>query len=212
MRLNQPSEIPFSWSVRSGEKILNPKNHAPDTLAHLSHILSAQTIETPIFKFYSMNKKSIKKFTGLFIFFFAGIAVAFAQMPQQTVQPADPASVTDTEMEQFAGVFVELQTMNQQIQQEMVTAVQEEGIEVQRFNEIMNAQQDPNQEVDATQEELELFAAAGQAIQQIQQGAQQDMQKVITDSELSLPRYQSIMAALQNDAGLQQRLQEEIQQ
>jgi hypothetical protein len=159
-----------------------------------------------------MNTRSIKKFTGLFLFFFAGIAVAFAQMPQQTVQPADPESVTDTEMEQFAGVFVELQTMNQQIQQEMVTAVQEEGIEVQRFNEIMNAQQDPNQEVDATQDELELFAAAGQAIQQIQQSAQQDMQKVITESELSLPRYQSIMAALQNDAGLQQRLQEEIQQ
>jgi len=159
-----------------------------------------------------MNTRTIKKFTSLFLFFFAGIAMAFAQMPQQTIEPADPASVTDTEMEQFAGIFAELQVMNQQIQQEMVTAVQDEGIEVQRFNEIMNAQQDPNQEVDATQEELETFAAAGQAIQQIQQGAQQDMQKVITDSELSLPRYQSIMAALQNDAGLQQRLQEEIQQ
>jgi hypothetical protein len=159
-----------------------------------------------------MNTRSIKKFTSLFIFLFAGIAVAFAQMPQQTVQPADPASVTDTEMEQFAGVFVELQTMNQQIQQEMVTAVQEEGIEVQRFNEIMNAQQDPNQEVDATQDELENFAAAGQAIQQIQQSAQQDMQKVITDSELSLNRYQAIMAAMRNNTGLQQRLQEQIQQ
>ncbi len=159
-----------------------------------------------------MNTRSIKKITSLFIFFFTGVAVAFAQMPQQTVQPADPASVTDTEMEQFAGVFVELQTMNQQIQQEMMTAVQEEGIEVQRFNEIMNAQQDPNKEVDATQEELELFAAAGQAIQKIQRSAQQDMQKVITDSEISLNRYQSIMAAMQNDAGLQQRLQEQIQQ
>lgn len=159
-----------------------------------------------------MSTSSIKKFTSLFIFFFAGIAVAFAQMPQQTIEPADPASVTDTEMEQFAGVFVELQTMNQQIQQKMMTAVQEEGIEVQRFNEIMNAQQDPNQEVDATQQELETFAAAGQAIQQIQQSAQQDMQKVITDSELSLDRYQAIMAAMRNDAGLQQKLQEQIQQ
>ena len=212
MRLNQPPEIPFFWSVQSGEKILNPKNYTPDTRDHFSHILPAQTDETPIFKFYSMNKKSIKKITGLFIFFFAGIAFAFAQMPQQTLQPADPESVTDTEMEQFAGVFVELQTMNQQIQQEMMTAVQEKGIEVERFNEIMNAQQDPNKKVDATQKELETFAAAGQAIQQIQQSAQQDMQKVITDSELSLPRYQSIMAAMRNDTGLQQRLQEQIQQ
>lgn len=212
MRLNQPPEIPFLWSVGSGEKMVNLKNHTPHTRSHFSHIFSPQLVEIQILKFYNMNKKSIKKFTSLFIFFFMGIAVAFAQMPQQTVQPADPASVTDTEMEQFAGVFVELQTMNQQIQQEMVTAVQEEGIEVQRFNEIMNAQQDPNKEVDATQEELELFAAAGQAIQKIQQSAQQDMQKVITDSELSLPRYQSIMAAMRNDSGLQQRLQEQIQQ
>lgn len=159
-----------------------------------------------------MRTRSIKKFTSLFLLFFAGIALAFAQMPQQTVEPADPAGISDTEMEQFAGVFVELQSLNQQIQQKMVTAVQEEGIEVQRFNEIMNAQQDPNQEVDATEEELETFAAAGQAIQQIQQGAQQDMQKVITDSELSLDRYQSIMAAVQTDADLQQKLQEQIQQ
>lgn len=212
MRLNQPAEISFSWSVGSGKKMVNQKIHTSHTRSHFSHIFSPQLVETQIFKIYSMYTRSIKKFTGLFIFFFMGIAVAFAQMPQQTVQPADPESVTDTEMEQFAGVFVELQTMNQQIQQEMVTAVQEEGIEVQRFNEIMNAQQDPNKEVDATEEELELFAAAGQAIQQIQQSAQQDMQKVITDSELSLPRYQAIMAAMQNNADLQQRLQKQIQQ
>ena len=159
-----------------------------------------------------MNTRSIKRITSLFIFFFAGIAVAFAQMPQQTIQPADPAGISDTEMEQFAGVFVELQSMNQQIQQKMMTAVQDEGIEVQRFNEIMNAQQDPNKEVDATEEELELFASAGQAIQQIQQKAQQDMQKVITESKLSLQRYQAIMAAVRNDSGLQQKLQEQIQQ
>ncbi|MFW5773629.1 MAG: DUF4168 domain-containing protein, partial [Tangfeifania sp.] len=128
-----------------------------------------------------MRTKSIKRFTGLFIFFFAGIALTFAQNPQETVEPADPAGISDTEMKQFAGVFTELQALNQQIQQEMVTAVQEEGIEVQRFNEIMNAQQDPNQEVDATEEELETFAAAGQAIEQIQQEAQQDMEKVITE-------------------------------
>ncbi len=159
-----------------------------------------------------MRTRSIKKITSLFLFFFAGIAIAFAQMPQETIEPADPASISDTELEQFAGVFTKLQTMNQQIQQKMATAVEEEGIEVQRFNEIMNAQQDPNQEVDATEEELEKFAAAGQAIQEIQQSSQQDMQKVITDSELSLERYQSIMATLQNDAGLQERLQEKIQQ
>ena len=159
-----------------------------------------------------MSTRSIKKFTGLFIFFFAGIAVAFAQMPQQNIEPADPNGISDTEMEQFAGVFVELQTMNQQIQQKMITAIQEEGIEVQRFNEIMNARQDPDKELDATEEELTTFAAAGQSIQQIQQNAQQDMQKVITDSELSLNRYQAIMAAVRNNTGLQQKLQEQIQQ
>jgi hypothetical protein len=151
-----------------------------------------------------------KKMTSLLIFFFLGIAGLFAQLPQQPQQPQqqpEATDVSDGEMEQFAAVFSEMQSLDQAIQQKMMGALQEEGIAAERFNEIMKAQQDPNEEVDASQEELEQFAAASQAIQKIQQDVQEDMQKIILDNDLTVERYQEIMMAVRSDPELQQALQ-----
>ncbi len=151
----------------------------------------------------------VTRMIALFSLIFVGMAGAYGQMPQE---PAPAEDVSDGELGKFAVVFTETQTLNQQIQQEMMTAVQEEGLEVQRFNEIMEAQQDPNKEMDASEEEIAMFAAASQAIQEIQQEAQADIQKVISDNGLTVQRYQAIMMALRDDADLQQRLREQMEE
>ena len=151
----------------------------------------------------------VTRMIALFSLFFFGMAAAYGQMPQQ---PAPAEDVSDGELGKFAVVFTETQTLNQQIQQEMMTAVQEEGLEVQRFNEMMEAQQDPNKELDASEEEIAMFAAVSQALQKIQQEAQKDIQKVISDNGLTVQRYQSIMMALRNDTDLQQRLREQMEE
>lgn len=151
----------------------------------------------------------LKKMYFIVVFFFLSISGIFAQLPQQ---PTQPAEVSDAELVQFASAFNKIQSIDQQLQQKMLAAVQNEGIDVQKFNEILNAQQDPNQEVDATEEELKKFASAHKAVEQIQNQAQQDMQKVITDNKLTVPRYQDIMMAIQSDPDLQQKLQKLIEE
>lgn len=151
----------------------------------------------------------LKKLYSVILVFSLSLTAAFAQMPQQ-VEPA--ADVSDNEMEQFAAAFQGIQQIDQELQPELVKAVQEEGIEVQRFNEIMNAQQDPNQEMDADEAELQKFASASREIEEIQTRAQKEMEEVVTKSGLGLERYQAIMAALQSDAELQQRLQQMMQE
>jgi hypothetical protein len=94
----------------------------------------------------------------------------------------------------------------------MVQIVEDEGIEVQRFNEIMNAQQDPNQEVDASEDELIKFASANREIEEIQTRAQREMMEKIAESGLSVDRYQEIMVAVRNDSALQQKLQSSMQE
>jgi len=152
-----------------------------------------------------------KKLYSLILIFTMAASVAFAQVPQQMPQQQE-IDVSDGEINQFASVFVELQSMNQGVQQEMMSAVEEEGIEVQRFNQIMQAQQDPNREVDANEEELQNFAKASQAVEQIQAKVQKEMEKVITKNDLTVQRYQQIMMAVRTDTELQQRLQQKIQQ
>lgn len=153
-----------------------------------------------------------KKLVGLILVFSFGVASVFAQVPQQMPQQGQTTEVSDSELEKFALAFTKIQSIDQQIQQKMVSAVQEEGVDVQRFNEMLNAQQDPDKELDATEEELKNFAAANKAIEEIQGTAQQDMQQVISDSELTVQRYQEIMAALRNDSELQQKLQQIIEE
>lgn len=146
----------------------------------------------------------LKKMYVIVVFFVLGITSIFAQIPQQ---PAQPIDVSDAEIVQFASAFTKIQSIDQHVQQKMLAALQDEGIEVQKFNEILNAQQDTNQEVTASEDELEKFAAAHKSIEQIQNQAQQDMQKVIIDNKLTVPRYQEIMMAIQSDPELQQKLQ-----
>jgi hypothetical protein len=152
-----------------------------------------------------------KKMYGLFFIFLMGVSVVFAQVPQQMPQQ-QTTEVSDDEMEQFALAFVEIQNIEQKIQPEMVQIVEDEGIEVQRFNEIMNAQQDPNQEVDASEDELIKFASANREIEEIQTRAQREMMEKIAESGLSVDRYQEIMVAVRNDPALQQKLQSSMQE
>jgi len=151
-----------------------------------------------------------KKLYGLFFIFLMGITAVSAQFPQQ--MPAQQTTeVSDGEMEQFALAFAGIQAVEQQVQPKLVKTVQDKGLEVQRFNEIMNAHQNPNQQVDATDDEMEKFAAASQEIERIQSKAQQDMFKAITEEGLTVERYQEIIAAVRNDETLQQKLQQHME-
>jgi hypothetical protein len=150
----------------------------------------------------------LKKMNSLVIIFLFGVTGIFAQFPQQ---PAQSTEVSDTELKQFASAYTTIQSIQEQLQNKMAFAVQNEGLDVQKFNEILNAQQDPNKEADASEEELEKFDAANKSIEQIQSQAQTDMGKVITDNKLTVPRYQEIMSAVQSDPELQTKLQRLIE-
>jgi hypothetical protein len=149
-----------------------------------------------------------KKLSSLVIIFLFGITGVFAQFPQQ---PAQPTEVSDTELKQFASAYTTIQSIQEQLQNKMAFAVQNEGLDVQKFNEILNAQQDPNKEADASEEELEKFDAANKSIEQIQNQGQKDIEKVITDNKLTVPRYQEIMSVVQSDPELQTKLQKLIE-
>jgi len=150
-----------------------------------------------------------KKMTAFLIFLFLGTTALFAQLPGQ--QQTEPAEIGDGEMEQFAAAYMRIQSINQQLQQKMAGAIQEKGMDIQKFNELFTAAQDPEKEADATEDEQKKFEAARQAIQKIQNEAQQDMQKIIEESGLIIPQYQKIMRAVQTQPELQQKLQEHIQ-
>lgn len=119
--------------------------------------------------------------------------------------------VSDEELGQFASAFQQVQVIDQSSQQEMVKAVEEKNLTVQRYNEIQQATQDPSQQIDATDEELKRVDSVSQGLELIQVKAQEEMQATIIGEGLTVERYQQIIAAIQSDPELQQKIQEYLQ-
>jgi hypothetical protein len=80
-----------------------------------------------------------KYISGVLIVILISVTGAFAQLETQEI-------VSDEELKQFASAVIEIQTINLQAQEKMITTVQEEGLEVERFNEIQLALEDPGQD------------------------------------------------------------------
>ncbi len=113
--------------------------------------------------------------------------------------------VTDKELQQFVAASQYVQAVNQQIQQTMVATIEEEGLGIQRYNEIQQAQQDPNQDANATDQELKQFETATQELQKIQVQAQQQLQEKLNEEGLTENRFQEIGRSLQRDPELQEK-------
>jgi hypothetical protein len=142
------------------------------------------------------------------------------QMPEQSKQnpnpfqqPSQATKVSDKELEQFAEAAQQVQIINQEVQKRMINKLEENELDVQRFNEIQQAQQNPQQEINATKEEIKKYEASSREFEKIQVQAHQKMQQQITASGLTLPRYEEITMILQSDLELQEKFQKiQIQQ
>lgn len=140
-----------------------------------------------------MNFK--RKITLVFVFLFSAM-MTFAQNNK----------ITDDELQKFADAYQQVRLINQSSQQKMMEAISDEDLTVKRFNLINQSEQNPNKEVEATDEEFENYQAAMEAVESIQQNVQAQLQTKIQEAGITLERFQQIANQMKNDKALQQRL------
>jgi hypothetical protein len=153
----------------------------------------------------------LNRLVAILFVFAIGMTGAYAQLPDH-VPGAVSGEVSDEELEQFVQAFKEIQVIEHQVQMEMLNTVQQEGIDVDRFNEYLNAQHDPVQQFNATDEELQRFNEAYHEIEEIHLKAQQDMHEAIEDNNLTLERYREIAMVIQANPELIQKLQQHFEE
>lgn len=124
-------------------------------------------------------------------------------------QPVD-IEVSDEELEKFTEVSMAAQQIQMQSQQEMMSAVEEEGLDIQTYNTIaesrFNEQSDEN--LDVTEEDFEKFDTASAKVEEIQQRVEGEMMEAIENEGMETERFMEINTALQQDQELQQRVQQ----
>ena len=143
-----------------------------------------------------------------------GASTAFAQetLPSQPPQAA-PASpeVSDSQIDSFVSAYQSIQQVQSQAQQEMIAALEAEGLTVEEFQMIAQAQQSPEAS-SVSPEQAEQLAAAAEQISTIEASAQQDIQLAIQAEGLTPEEFNQILTLVQQDPALQEQINQQLAQ
>ncbi|MEX2641215.1 MAG: DUF4168 domain-containing protein [Balneolales bacterium] len=165
-------------------------------------------------KLIMVKKISMNVFTLLFAMTFA--LAAQAQFQQEAPQQ-EPIEVSDGELDTFVEGLVKAQEVQNDSQMKMIELVEDDGLGVEKFNEIHEAmtiamqsgEEEP--EVEASSEEMESYHELSSRIEEISMEADEEITSAIEDEGMEMPRFQEILAAVQTDPELQQQIQQKMQ-
>ena len=119
--------------------------------------------------------------------------------------------VSDTELASFAEVFQEIQEISQQKQQKMVKAIEDEGLDLQRYNAIGRAQQS-GEELEVSEDEIEKLKAINSQLVKINTETNEAIEKKLSPNNLTFERYQEILQLVQKDEELKMKLRDKLQE
>lgn len=121
--------------------------------------------------------------------------------------------VSEEELNKFVETISELEPIQVQLQSDMQKIIQDQDISVERFQQLMQAMQNPQmaQQVEITDEERQQIQEIQPELSDLQMKAQEEMVKKIEDNGMDMQRYQAIMMGAQQDQQLMTRLQSALQ-
>ncbi len=121
----------------------------------------------------------------------------------------NPGGFSDDELKYFANAVVQVISIQQQGQMQMVEQIEAHEMSVQRFNELyMQSQQMPIDDLDFEGDEKESFQEIVDEIENIQMQLESVLVSTIEEEGLSLEKYEEIMAEYQQNPELQQKIQQ----
>jgi len=134
---------------------------------------------------------------------FTLVFVLLASLPLK----AQNRDFSDNELKSFSKVVVEVITIQQNTQREMIAIIQENNLTVPRFNQMMTQAQELGEEgIEGTEEEKRVFFIVANAFDGIQDRMIDELTKAIVSKGLSLERYEAILQLYQSDAEFQARV------
>lgn len=164
-----------------------------------------------------MNNFNLKGSAGKTIILTFALALlftfgAFAQVPMQQGPQQQQQVQTDfdrQELEKFVNVYIKSSEIQQENESVMIQAIEDEDLEINRFNEILTVRQNQQsaEDINATAEEMAAFNNAAEKIMKVQQEAQAEIEQLI-ESEIGGEKYQQIAMAYQQSPEVQEKVNE----
>lgn len=115
---------------------------------------------------------------------------------------------TEEELQSFIDANKQAITVQQSAEQHMMDAIQNEGLDVNKFNEILTSRQNPEMKTEATEEDQAKFDSAVQKVMEIQEKMVSEMENAIKQSGMSIQEYEEMLLAYQQSPKVQQQVNE----
>ena len=114
--------------------------------------------------------------------------------------------ITDAELQKFATAFLGMRSIDENARLEMGQMIKDQGMEIERFNEIYQAKMNPSAELDLSEQVEQKYQEISEQIQKMQDEYAQEKETTISEAGITVERFQQIATQVQNDENLQQRL------
>ena len=150
----------------------------------------------------------IKKSIVFSLVIFMATSVMAQMVPPTQPQPQElPSDYTDQELKKFVSAVVQVMAIQEEGQMQMVEAIEENNITIDRFNEmLMQGQQMGQENIEATEDELVAFTNSMNEVQMVQMEMQQNMMAAITEEGLDVEQYQNIMQSYEVNPEIKEKV------
>lgn len=113
---------------------------------------------------------------------------------------------SDDELKSFVKANEKVMTIQMEGEQKMIKAIEDQGLTLDRFNEILEQQRDPQRGTETSVDELTSFNNAAQQILQENARLEQRMESSINEEGIDVETYKQIMLAYQQLPAVQDRV------
>lgn len=117
---------------------------------------------------------------------------------------------SDDELKSFVKANEKVMVIQSEGERKMIQAIEGEGLTLDRFNQILEQQRDPQRGTETTPEELKSFNNAAQVILEENTRIEEEMADSIEKEGIDLETYKQIMVAYQQSPAVQSRVNKMI--
>jgi hypothetical protein len=130
------------------------------------------------------------------------------QQPQTEQQPSVQVreDFSDKELKSFVKANEKLTVMQQESEQKMLKVIEDKGLTIDRFNELLESQRDPQKKTEATPQELNSFSNAAEEIMAENRKLEHEMTTSIEQEGIDIDTYKAIMIAYQQSPAVQGKI------
>src|SRR5690554_5234931 len=134
---------------------------------------------------------------------------AFAQVGTQQAQPLNPDEITDDDLQMIVNISDSATGIQEEANIQIKEIVENEGMEFERFQEIVMSQQNPQlaAQLELTDDEQETLEKIQPDLMIVNQEAQVQYQETIENEGLTLEKFQQIAMAIQTHPEVAERFE-----